>query len=122
MAQEQATITFTLDDQFSSKMQEIQAKLEQFKARLQDAGQRGRKGFEDVGGEVDKIGQRLTGIEFRLSNMSTFMRGAFTDFARSLASTQKDIGGLQTALLGLSASADKLVPVLRGVGGAVAGF
>src|SRR5262252_2969682 len=122
MAQETASITFTLEDDFSSKLDQIQEKLREFQQKLMEPSERGRKGFKDVGDSVEGVGQRLGGVEMRVNNLSTHMKNAFVDFAKSLASTQKEVGGLERGLISVAETATRALGPLRAILGPIAGI
>jgi len=85
MAKEQATITFSLEDDFSTKMAEIVTKLEDFKRRLDETSKSGTEGFRKVAESVKGVGDHSAGANASLRSMSTYMREAFEGFNRSLA-------------------------------------
>src|SRR5215831_11469006 len=85
MAKEQATITFSLEDDFSAKMAEIVTKLEDFKRRLDETSKSGTEGFRKVAESVKGVGDHSAGANASLRSMSTYMKDAFENFNKSLA-------------------------------------
>src|SRR5215475_12557011 len=110
MAKETATITFTLEDEFSAKFQEIVGKLEEFQRKLGETAKRGTEGFRETAESVKKIGDHSAGANASLRSMSTYMKDAFEGFNRSLA-------GSVTGLSKFEATLTTLAPSLRNFAG-----
>src|SRR5262245_48704065 len=85
MAREQATITFSLEDDFSAKMAEIVNKLEDFKRKLDETAKSGSEGFRKVSEQVKQVGDHSAGANASMRSMGTYMKDAFENFNRSLA-------------------------------------
>src|SRR5262245_47074589 len=98
MAQEKATITFSLEDDFSSKMAEIVGKLEDFKRKLDDTAKTGSEGFRKTAEQVKGIGDHSAGANAALRSMSTYMKDAFVGLNTQLAGTVKGLGAVEGSL------------------------
>jgi hypothetical protein len=120
MAQERATLTFTLEDDFSAKMAEITGKLEDFKRSLSDTSDRSEDSFEQGGKALVQLNQRIAATDTRLQSMANMMRNAFSEFTKSLAHTQRELGNFEQALVKLSGTGSQIAGRMRGVGGAIA--
>src|SRR5262245_22276916 len=103
MAQEKATITFSLEDDFSAKMQEIVDMLEEFKRKLDDTAKSGTEGFRKTAESVKQIGDHSAGANASLRSMSTYMRDAFEKFNASLGVSVKGLSAFETTLKTISA-------------------
>src|SRR5262245_64501259 len=122
MAKETATITFTLEDEFSAKMQEIVGKLEDFRRRMSNAADRGSKGFQTVTKEVEGIGQKLGGVETRLHGMATFMKTAFDNFTKSLQTTHAELGKVEKGMMATGGVITQVANAMKGTPGIIAGI
>src|SRR5215475_3466643 len=98
MAREQATITFTLEDEFSAKMAEIVGKMEDFRRKLDETANIGVEGFKKTGESVKQVGDHSTGANAALRAMSTYMKDAFTNFNSTLAGSVKGLGEMEVKL------------------------
>src|SRR5262245_21686093 len=104
MAKEQATITFSLEDDFSAKMAEIVTKLEDFKRRLDETSKSGTEGFRKVAESVKGVGDHSAGANASLRSMSTYMKDAFENFNKSLATSVTGLGKFEATLATLGPS------------------
>jgi hypothetical protein len=120
MAQERATLTFTLEDDFSAQMAEITGKLENFKRSLVDTSDRSEDSFEQSGKSLVQLNQRIAGVEVRLQSVANMMRNAFGEFTKSLAHTQRELSNFEQALVRLSGTGSQIAGRMRGVGGVIA--
>src|SRR5215471_15419483 len=100
MARETATITFQLEDEFSAKFQEIVGKLDDFKRRMDETGQHGREQFSSVGKELTTIGERLGSTEVRLRGVSDVLKGAFSEFSKSVGGASVGMTSFLSVLRG----------------------
>jgi len=116
MAHEEAVLTFTLDDQFSDKFQEIVGKLEDFQRRMGEVSKRGKEGFQEVGENVKKIGDHSAGANASLRQMGTFMKDAFSSFNKELAASAENLGKFHGSLAGIGSGATSFVSALGPIG------
>jgi len=119
MAHEKATLSFTLDDQFSSQMQEIVGKLGDFKRQLDETARKGGDEYREFGKDVQQLNQRMSGVEARLQSMGNLMRSAFAEFNKSLGQTHDSVAGIEGALAKLAVASFGLHTPMRGFGGAL---
>src|SRR5262245_2206155 len=98
MAQEKATITFSLEDDFSAKMQEIVGKLEDFKRKLDDTAKSGQEGFRKTAEQVKQVGDHSAGANASLRSMSTYMKDAFAGFNQQMAGSVRGLTAFEATL------------------------
>jgi len=131
MAKETATLTFTLEDEFSAKFQEIVGKLEDFQRRMGDVTDRGKKGFQEVGEKVKQVGDHSSGVNASLMAMKTHMADAFSAFNKAMGQSieglskfQGNVEGMGSSLAGLArhfGTIGKAVGAIGSVAAAAAG-
>src|SRR5215831_1357016 len=122
MAKETATITFTLEDEFSAQFQEIVGKLEQFQRQLAETAKRGTEGFRETAEHVKKIGDHSAGANASLRSMSTYMKEAFGEFNRTIAGSvhgltqfESRLTSIGPALRGFVGTSNRVATILGGV-------
>ena len=124
MAQERASITFVLEDEFSAKMQEIVDSVDALNRKLGETGKRSQEAFKPFNEAADKAKEQLRQTHESASTLGTSIRSAAEHASRAFGLMGRDLAPV-TRQLAQAAEFGKnfslaLGLAARGAGGFVA--